>query len=139
SVGVVLYKMLTGRVPFDGDSAVAVAMRHVQERPVPPSQLNPDIPDDLERIVMRALAKDVDRRYQTADEMGIDLDRVRKGLGVTQATAVMTGGAAAAAAYQQQIPPSETYYAPPPPPPREPEKKGGGRWWAWLLVILLIG
>ena len=125
SVGVVLYKMLTGRVPFDGDSAVAVAMRHVQERPVPPSHLNPDVPPDLERVVMRALAKDVERRYQTADEMGIDLDRVRKGLGVSQQTAVVTGGATRMAGYAPPPPPPEqTYYREPPPlPPRRPPRR----------------
>jgi serine/threonine-protein kinase len=138
SVGVVLYKMLTGRVPFDGDSAVAVAMRHVQERPVPPSHLNPDVPPDLERVVMRALAKDVERRYQTADEMGIDLDRVRKGLGVVQQTAAVTG-ATRVGGYAPP-PPRDTYYAPPPPPPPPPrDDRGSGRGWVWLLVLLLIG
>ncbi len=80
SVGVVLYEMLTGRVPFAGDSAVAVAMKHVQERPMPPRQVLPSIPPGLEQIVLRAMEKDPARRYQSADEMGIDLDRVRKGL-----------------------------------------------------------
>ena len=139
SVGVVLYKMLTGRVPFDGESAVAVAMRHVQERPVPPSHLNPDVQPDLERVVMRALAKEVDRRYQTADEMGIDLDRVRKGLGVSQQTAVVTGGATRMAGYVPPPPPPEqTYYREPPPPPDD-RRGGGSRWWVWLFVLLLIG
>ena len=142
SVGVVLYKMLTGRVPFDGDSAVAVAMRHVQERPVPPSHLNPDIPPDLERVVLRALSKDVDRRYQTADEMGIDLDRVRKGLGVSQQTSAVTG-ATQVRSYTpppEIYPPRETYYAPPPPPPPPPprDERGGSRAWVWLFVVLLI-
>ena len=81
SVGVVLYEMLTGRVPFTGDSAVAIAMKHVQEPPVPPRQLVPAIPPELEAVVLRAMAKDPARRYHSADEMGMDLDRVRKGLG----------------------------------------------------------
>jgi serine/threonine-protein kinase len=140
SVGVVLYKMLTGRVPFDGESAVAVAMRHVQERPVPPSHLNPDVPPDLERVVMRALAKDVERRYQTADEMGIDLDRVRKGLGVSQQTAAATGATTRMAGYTPPppIPVEQTYYREPPPPPDD-RRGGGSRWWVWLFVLLLIG
>jgi eukaryotic-like serine/threonine-protein kinase len=138
SVGVVLYKMLTGRVPFDGESAVAVAMRHVQERPVPPSHLNPDVPPDLERVVMRALAKDVERRYQTADEMGIDLDRVRKGLGVSQQTAVVTGATRVASYVPPPPPPEQTYYREPPPPPDD-RRGGGSRWWVWLFVLLLIG
>jgi serine/threonine-protein kinase len=140
SVGVVLYKMLTGRVPFDGESAVAVAMRHVQERPVPPSHLNPDVPPDLERVVMRALAKEVERRYQTADEMGIDLDRVRKGLGVSQQTAAATGATTRMAGYTPPppIPVEQTYYREPPPPPDD-RRGGGSRWWVWLFVLLLIG
>lgn len=139
SVGVVLYKMLTGRVPFDGESAVAVAMRHVQERPVPPSHLNPDVPPDLERVVMRALAKDVERRYQTADEMGIDLDRVRKGLGVSQQTAVVTGATRVASYVPPPPPPEQTYYREPPPLPPDDRRGGGSRWWVWLFVLLLIG
>ena len=139
SVGVVLYKMLTGRVPFDGESAVAVAMRHVQERPVPPSHLNPDVPPDLERVVMRALAKDVERRYQTADEMGIDLDRVRKGLGVSQQTAVVTGATRVASYAPPPPPPEQTYYREPPPLPPDDRRGGGSRWWVWLFVLLLIG
>ncbi len=114
-------------------------MRHVQERPVPPSHLNPDVPPDLERVVMRALAKDVERRYQTADEMGIDLDRVRKGLGVSQQTAVVTGGTTRMAGYAPPPPPPEqTYYREPPPPPDD-RRGGGSRWWVWLFVLLLIG
>ena len=58
SVGVVLYEMLTGRVPFTGDSAVAIAMKHVQETPVPPRQIVPSIPPELEAVVQRAMAKD---------------------------------------------------------------------------------
>ena len=108
SVGVVLYEMLTGRVPFTGDSAVAIAMKHVQETPVPPRQIVPSIPAELEAVVQRAMAKDPARRYHSADEMGMDLDRVRKGLGVTQATASMAATEYAAA--------GRTMVAPPPPP-----------------------
>ena len=97
SVGVVLYEMLTGRVPFTGDSAVAIAMKHVQETPVPPRQIVPSIPAELEAVVQRAMAKDPALRYHLADEMGMDLDRVRKGLGVTQATAALSASDAYAA------------------------------------------
>lgn len=78
AVGVVLYEMLTGRVPFVGDTAVAVALKHVHEAPRPPSRYNPDIPPQLERVVLRALAKDKERRYHTAWEMAADLDAVAR-------------------------------------------------------------
>jgi serine/threonine-protein kinase len=79
SLGVVLYEMVTGVVPFTGDSPVAVAYRHVREEPIPPTQRNPDVPADLEQIIMTALAKDPDQRYQTADDMRADLLRYRRG------------------------------------------------------------
>jgi serine/threonine-protein kinase len=137
SVGVVLYEMLTGRVPFTGDSAVAIAMKHVQETPVPPRQIVPSIPPELESVVQRAMAKDPARRYHSADEMGMDLDRVRKGLGVTQATASMAATDAYGAAGRTMVapppPPTSGSYAPvaqAPPPPR--------RTWPWVVVLVLL-
>jgi eukaryotic-like serine/threonine-protein kinase len=73
ALGIVMYEMLTGQAPFSGDSPVAVAMKHVREQPVPPSQLVPDIPPDLERIVLTAMSKDLATRYQSAEEMRADL------------------------------------------------------------------
>src|SRR5213594_3863593 len=63
SVGVVLYEMLTGQVPFTGDTPLEIAMKHLSEVPKPPSELRPDIPHDLDLIVLRALAKNPDERY----------------------------------------------------------------------------
>ncbi len=135
SVGVVLYEMLTGRVPFTGDSAVAIAMKHVQETPVPPRQIVPAIPAELEAVVQRAMAKDPARRYHSADEMGMDLDRVRKGLGVTQATAALSASDAYAAGGRTIVappPPTSGSYAPAqaPTPPR--------RNWPWVVVLVLL-
>ena len=73
ALGVVMYEMLTGQAPFSGDSPVAVAMKHVREQPVPPSQYVPDLPPDLERIVLTAMSKDLATRYQSAEEMRADL------------------------------------------------------------------
>ena len=77
SLGIVLYEMLTGQVPFDGETAVDVALKHMNEPMVPPSRLNPNIPQDLEDIVMKATAKLQTARYATADDMITDLNLVR--------------------------------------------------------------
>src|SRR6478736_4548015 len=92
SLGVVLYEMATGAAPFGGDSPVTVAYKHVREDVVPPSQRNPDVPPDLELIILTALAKDADQRYQTADELRADLLRFRRGrpLAAAPVTAIVT-------------------------------------------------
>lgn len=78
SVGVVLYEMVTGRVPFDGDTPVVIALKHVSEQPVPPSQLSGEVSKGLEEVILKALSKDPARRYHTAQEMAIDLKRAVK-------------------------------------------------------------
>ena len=78
SAGVVLYEMLTGRLPFEGDSAVSVAIQHLSAVPVPPCEINPDIPVSLELICMKAMSPDLEKRYDSADAMLEDLERFRK-------------------------------------------------------------
>lgn len=78
SLGVVLYEMLTGRLPFDDSTAIAIAIKHIQEKPVLPRILNSDIPESMQYIVMKALNKEQNLRYATADEFLADLKKVIK-------------------------------------------------------------
>lgn len=78
SSGVVLYEMLTGRLPFEGESAVSVAIQHLSSIPLTPREINPDIPEQLELICMKAMAPDLEHRYQSADAMIADLEAFRK-------------------------------------------------------------
>ncbi len=78
SLGVVMYEMLTGRVPFDADTAVSIALKHMQEKPVEPIKLNPSIPYSVNKIIMKAMEKDLNLRYQSATEMLKDLHMALK-------------------------------------------------------------
>jgi len=78
SLGVVLYEMVTGKLPFNADTAVSVALKHMQETPKEPIELNPEIPKSINDIIMKAMQKDINLRYQTATEMLKDLSRAAK-------------------------------------------------------------
>ena len=78
SAGVVLYEMITGRLPYEGDSPVSVAIQHINSIPLSPREIDPDIPEALEAITMKAMASDVNQRYISADAMLADLEEFRK-------------------------------------------------------------
>ncbi len=83
SLGIILYEMLTGRVPFAGDTPLAVAMKQKSEPPSDPRSLNPQIPADLSRLVLRCLDKDKARRYTSADALFVELERIEQSLPAT--------------------------------------------------------
>src|SRR5436309_8718799 len=142
SIGVVLYEMLTGGVPFTGDSAVSIALKQVAEQPAPPRSINPEVPPELEAVVLRALEKDPARRFQDADEFITALDRVRGHLALgaaptgepTTAFAPVAAGAAVAAptaaeAYAVGASTGSYPVATPPPLPPEDEYQRDARRW----------
>jgi serine/threonine-protein kinase len=144
SVGIVLYEMLTGSVPFTGDTPVEIAMKHISAVPTPPSPARPEVPEDLDLVVLRALAKDPRERFQSAEEMDAELGRVAAGLPVTDATADAATAVLAGAGLADAAPTAVTRRAPPPPyAPHggyqyEETPPGRRSIWPWLLALGLV-
>jgi len=131
SLGCVLYELLAGRPPFTGDTPVAIAYKQVNSMPVPPSEHNPDVPPRLDAVVMKCLAKNPANRYQSAEELSSDLERVKQGQDV-EATPLMAGGAGGDAT-QVIARPAPTQVLPP------PQEEGSSRKvWLGVLIGLLI-
>jgi eukaryotic-like serine/threonine-protein kinase len=130
SLGVVLYEMLAGQPPFSGDSAVSVAYKHVREEPPLPSRLEPGIPTSLEAVTMKALAKNPNNRYQSAEEMRADLHRARSGQRVL-ATPVL--GPEPTTVVSREARPTTVL-----PAATEDGEGRGRRTVAWILIGLLI-
>jgi len=129
SLGCVLYELLAGRPPFTGDTPVAIAYKQVNETPVPPSAHNPDVPPRLDAVVMKCLAKNPANRYQTAEELAADLERVQQGQDV-EATPLLAG---AGDATQVIARPAPTQLMQPPEPEGSSRKV-----WLGVLIGLLI-
>jgi len=144
SVGVVLYELLTGVVPFSGDTPVEIAMKHLSTVPEPPSAKRADVPRDLDLVVMRALAKDPSERYQSAEEMDADLRRINRGAAISPVTEE------AATAIISRPPPVPTITditsrAPRPPVPQAPaaayydyDEPRRRALWPWLVALVFV-
>jgi serine/threonine-protein kinase len=130
SAGVLLYELLTGRPPFQGESAVSVAYQHVSEAPVPPSQIDPAVPPALDALVMKSLAKSPQDRYQTANEFKADIERAMAGLPVTGTVPTVRATIPASATTAAMQPVAVQDAARSAAPKRSP--------WAWLGVTVLV-
>ena len=128
SIGVMLFELLTGRVPFEGESPVTIALRHVSEPPPPPSRLNPRVSPALDAVVLRALAKDPRDRFADADEFIAALTAAQTSPeDATEVTRIVP-----AAAYTPAREPVAAYSAP------EPEEDGSRSWPWWLAAALVL-
>ncbi len=84
SLGIILYEVLTGRVPFEGDTAFAIGLKHKSEEPEDPRKLNSQIPEELSRLILKCLEKDKENRYQSAEELRSELIKIKKGIPTTE-------------------------------------------------------
>jgi serine/threonine-protein kinase len=149
SLGVVMYEMVTGKLPFDGDNPVTIAMRHVHDVPVPPRSIVPDVPANLEAVILRALGKKPTDRYLTAQAFLDDLRRVQQGQEVSapatfqeEPTRILSPSVAAAPAGPDGLQPTQVRRRVPselgPVPVYEEEPPRRGSVWPWILVLILI-
>ena len=147
STGCLLYELLTGRPPFTGDSAVAIAYQHVREIPKPPSAIAADIPESLDRVVLKALAKSRDDRYQDAAHMRTELAAAARGMSVAAPAVDSWQEADPTTVVQDRKttatpptpgPPAPPVPAPHTPSPQAPDEPEPRRYtWVWALLIVL--
>ena len=143
SLGVVLFEMLTAELPYDAESPISLAMKHVNEPPRSPRESNPDVPEPLDAITLKLLAKNPEDRYASSPELADDLERVRSGLPpatmATEETAAMTTPLAPPPRTPEERTAKTAVRPPVAPPSRAPEY--GGRWGgsSRALAALLFG
>jgi eukaryotic-like serine/threonine-protein kinase len=128
SIGVILYEMLGGRVPFEGESAVSIALKHLSEPPQRLALVRPDVHPGLEAAVMKALAKRPEDRYANAEEFIAALESAKASI-----ASGTNGGGQDTAAWAPG-----TFVAPPPPPPLAPLRQRGPRRWPWVVLALIL-
>ncbi len=144
STGCLLYELLTGRPPFVGESPVSVAYQHVRERALPPSSYDPDISPAIDAVVLKALAKNRDERYQSAQEMRADIHRILAGQQVTAPIAVigetqpLYGAPPVGTGTVIEDPRTAESVLPPGGPDEEPPASRKGRGFAYFLLGLAI-
>jgi eukaryotic-like serine/threonine-protein kinase len=139
STGIVLYELLTGKVPFTGESPVEIAMKHLSEIPEPPSEERPEVPEDLDLLVLRTLAKEPADRYQSAAAMDADLETVAHGGHVPAETAeaatiVLSGTRTVDGATAVTQLTRRDRRGGPPQPPFDPRRRRRSPW-PWLLGV----
>jgi eukaryotic-like serine/threonine-protein kinase len=133
SIGVILYEALTGDVPFEGDSAVAVALKQVSQTPQRPSALNPEVSPALDAVVMRALAKEPEQRFADAEAFLAALDAAER-----DPASPPPGSTATFAPLPPAEAPAAAADGGPPPPEREGEEEGRHPW-RWVLGAVIVG
>jgi serine/threonine-protein kinase len=143
SVGIVLYEMLTGKVPFDGDSPVTIALKQVNEPPVAPAALNPAVPAPLQDVVLRALAKDPEDRYPDADAFIAALDDAKAQIVAgtappAQATAAFTPVDGPGARDATTVLPASSWVEPEGVYVAEDAVAREERRWPWALLLILL-
>ena len=138
STGVVLFELLTGTVPFTGDTPVEIAMKHLSQTPEPPSATRPDVPRDLDYVVLRALAKDPAERYRNAEEMDADLDRIARGSVVSAETAEAATSVLSRPSGLDEPTTVQPPVRTPSGRPYEPTPRRRARWPRLLLLLGLV-
>lgn len=143
SLGIMLFQMTTGQLPYDADTPLAIVLKHVNNALPIPSQLNPSVQPDVERVIFKALAKNPDDRYQTATELIDHLDRIQAGLSIPEAdlasgaVSSVAGGQGAATVYA--APTVSGAHTPPPGAPTVAVPMAKSRRPGWIVPVAVVG